>query len=640
MNKWYNIKIIANVYLLALSIFLCFRLLLFYSEYDKAGSDIALILESFWIGERFDIVISGYFLILPFSILSACIIYNKDSKPYQKSLFYFIFILFTVAFLICAVDIPYFNQFFSRFSMNAFQWMDNPVFVFKMIAQEPKYYGVLLPFMLLDGLFYWRLKKILRYETADNDQKKWVKTTVFALVFLLIFIGIRGRVQQKSPIRVGTAYFSDNAFLNQLGLNPVFTLMRSFFDSIDKRNQSITLVDDQEAIANVQQYLHIDKPYDQKSPISRYVNFDTSKTPPYNVVLVIMESMSATKMGRQGNPYGLTPFLDSLSNNCYYFENVYTAGIHTFNGIFSTLHSFPALFNQHPMKEINPVKYNGMANILRGKGYSTTFLLTHDGQFDNVEGFLRGNDFETIISQANYPSAEVKTTLGVPDDYLFRYSIPVINKLHASKKPFFVSFMTGSDHGPFYVPEYFKPKSEDRAFKTVEYADWSLRKFINMASKQKWFDNTVFVFVADHGNPMRIFYDISLDFHHTPFIIYAPKILKENKVFDCIGGQIDVFPTVMGILKQSYVNNTLGIDLLREKRPYIYINDDDKFGVLDKEHLLIVKENSASTLFKYRKFNKKNYKNAYLPLAKDMEKYAKSNMQVFQYISLKNKIKQ
>ena len=96
----------------------------------------------------------------------------------------------------------------------------------------------------------------------------------------------------------------------------------------------------------------------------------------------------------------------------------------------------------------------------------------------------------------------------------------------------------------------------------------------------------------------------------------------------------------MGILKQSYVNNTLGIDLLREKRPYIYINDDDKFGVLDKEHLLIVKENSPSSLFKYRKFNKKNYKNAYLPLANDMEKYAKSNMQVFQYISLKNKIKQ
>jgi phosphoglycerol transferase MdoB-like AlkP superfamily enzyme len=523
--------------------------------------------------------------------------------------------------------------------MGAFLWIDNPSFMFKMITEEPKYYIIAIPFLILCTIFYWQLKKICFQAYPVNNNKYWIKASVSLIVLIFIFIGIRGRVQQKSPIRVGTAYFSNNPFLNQLGLNPVFTLLRSYFDSRDEKNKTIKLLDDQIAIANVQQYLNIKKPYNDSSPISRLIQSDSSNPKNYNVVVIIMESMSAAKMGRHGNPLGLTPFLDSLSQHSYYFENIYTAGKHTFNGIFSTLHSFPALFHQHPMKEINAVKYNGMANVLKSKGYSTTYFTTHDGQFDNVEGFLIANDFEKVFSQQNYPMSEVKTALGVPDDYLFRFSIPEINKISAKKKPFFVSFMTASDHGPFYTPDYFKAKQEDPKLKTVEYADWSLRMFMNMASKQTWFKNTIFVFVADHGAPIKTTYSISLDYHHSPLIIYAPHILKENKVFDCIGGQIDVFPTVMGLLKQSYVNNTLGIDLLKEKRPYIFINDDDQYGVLDNEHLLIVKDKSPSYLFKYQKDDKTDYYKNDSILAKKMDLYAKSNLQYFQYISLKNKIK-
>ena len=121
--------------------------------------------------------------------------------------------------------------------------------------------------------------------------------------------------------------------------------------------------------------------------------------------------MSAAKMSRNGNPNNLTPFMDSLAKNSLYFDNIYTTGKHTFNGIFSTLFSFPALYRQHPMKVIN--NYDGIASVLSEKGYSTTYVTTHDSQFDNAEGFLRANKFQNIINESNYPSSEVKTTLGV-----------------------------------------------------------------------------------------------------------------------------------------------------------------------------------------------------------------------------------
>jgi len=449
-------------------------------------------------------------------------------------------------------------------------------------------------------------------------------------------VGIRGRVERKSPIRIGTAYFCNNPFLNQMGLNPNFTLIRSYLDSKEERNKTVQLMNDTEALVNVQKYLNIGKP-DNNFPLLRQRNRHNIKPNNYNVVLIIMESMSAAKMERGGNTNHLTPFLDSISHQGYYFSNTYTAGIHTFNGIFSSLFSMPALFRQHPMKESAILKYHGLFSTLKEKGYSTAYFTTHDGQFDNVEGFLKANDCETVVSQINYPASEVKTTLGVPDKYMFEYSIPVLNKLSEKKKPFVAAFMTASDHGPYYVPDYFKPRSTELKKQITEYADYSLQQMIKMSSKQKWFKNTVFVFVADHGAPMDNTYDIALDYNHAPLLFYAPGIIKEPKTLDCMAGQIDIFPTIMGLLKQPYANNTLGIDLLSESRPYIFFNADDKYGVIDNEWLLIAKTDGSKKLYKYRNKDSRNYAAEEKNRLEEMNKYAASNLQTFQYLILKNK---
>ena len=626
-----SIRFILKIYLLALSVFSVFRIMLFLSEFDRIDEKevaILTIIKSFIMGVRFDIVISGYILILPTLIFLTLEVIGFRSKSIKQFFFYWIYILFTIAFTVSTADIPYFNQFYDRFSVGAFEWMESYKIVISMIFQEPKYFLFIIPFILLETVFYILLKKIFEQENETQKINFFLNTFVSLIFLAIVFLGIRGRIEEKSPIRIGTAYFSSNSFLNKLGLNPSFILIRSYLDSKDEDNRAVKFMDDKLAIEIVQKNLGITKAQ-YNSPIARDVQPDKLLSAQPNVVLIIMESMSAAKMKRHGSAEELTPFLDSLSNNSIYFENIYTAGKHTFNGIFSTLFSFPALYRQHSMKTNN--QYDGISTSLLKNGYSTTYFTTHDSQFDNIEGFLRSNNFQNVISQSDYPVSEVKTTLGVPDDFMFRFSIPKINELAEKENPFFVTFMTTSDHSPFYVPEYFQPKAKAIESQIVQYADWSLQQFIQLASKEAWFNNTIFVFVADHGAAIDAKYDIPLNYFHTPLIIYAPEIFMANEVHEKIGSQIDVYPTVMGLIKQKYVNNTLGIDLLKEERKFTIINDDDKVGILDTDYLCIMKNNGAKLeLYKYKEQDKFNYFDQEKEKALEMADYAKSNMQVHQ----------
>ncbi len=616
--------------------FTIFRTILFFTEIDRLDltqANYLNILRAFFLGVRFDIVISGYIMLLPAVILLIQEVLHKYSQVVNRVIFYWVFILFSFGFLISAADVPYFNHFFKRFDVGAFEWMDSPVFVFQMIVEEPRYIFMIFPFVVIVWVYFKLLKdQFARFErnyTTPRRENKYVFIFVSLVLFSLILLGVRGRVEKKSPIRVGTAYFCDDPFLNQLGLNPVFTLFRSYLDAINVKNKPINLMDSGIALQKVKNYLGVEHELED-SPIAREILQDSAISTRPNIIFIIMESMSAVKMQRFGNSNNLTPFLDSIANESYCFDNIYSAGEHTFNGIFSTLYSFPGLYRQHTMKTIR--NYSGIASILKQDSYTTTYFTTHDSQFDNVEGFLRANGFDKIISQADYPSEEVKTTLGVPDDYMFRFSIPIINELHEQNKPFFVTFMTASDHGPYYIPAYFTGHSHAEKTKVVEYADWSLRVFLKKASQTAWYNNTIFVFVADHGLPTKVQYPISLNYHHIPFIIFAPNFL-EPRVFENIGGQIDVFPTVMGLFHKSYINNTLGIDLIREKRPYIFINGDDKVAALDLEFLFVLKKNEK-LLYKYQNSDKTNYYTEYPEKARAMETYLRSNLQVAQDLIL------
>ncbi|MBK9177056.1 MAG: sulfatase-like hydrolase/transferase [Flavobacteriales bacterium] len=620
-----------RLYLLAAALFMVFRLVLLATQWHRVeDASAGLVLQALVMGLRFDLVITGYIVALPVLLLTI-LSFTGGLRPWViTALRAYLFIAFSLAFLACAADIPYFGQFFQRLSITAFEWMDNPLFVARMIAEEPRYWLAIVPFIGVLILFHKRLGRILRAPLALNRTPYPGKVLGSLLILGLVFLGIRGRIDEKSPIRVGTAYFSDHAFLNQLGLNPCFTLIRSWLDSMDEDNKLVALMDDAEAIARVQADLGIVAPNDAH-PLARAVSFDAPARR-LNVVLVIMESMSAARMERHGCTRALTPFLDSLSRTGLYFENAYTSGIHTFNGVFSTLFSFPALFRQHPMKESGMLRYHGIFNALREHGYATAYFTTHDGQFDNAEGFMRANGCERVITKADYPADDVKTTLGVPDDRMFAFALPILDEMAAGGKPFVAAFMTASDHGPFYIPPYFTPTANETRDRSTQFADWSLRQLVKESAKHSWYDSTLFVFVADHGAAIDGTYDMSLDYHHTPLLFHAPRILAETRTDRAIAGQIDVFPTIMGVLRAPYENRTLGIDLLRERRPFIYFNADDKYGVLDDNWFLIEREDGSRGLHRYREKSTADSAAARSDVVERMSSYARAHMQAMQYV--------
>ncbi len=634
------VKITVKLYLLLIAIYTVFRVALLLLNLDRVGETTAQeVMRAFIMGVRFDIVTIGFVIAIPTIILTVFSFFGKKSRLFEQIYTWVLTVCFTITFGICAADIPYFDQFFDRFNITAFEWMatGDSTFVFKMIFEEPTYILMILPVLVAGFVFWYFTNKILKNSTGW-ESVSYVRYGIYtALLWGLVFIGMRGRLNEKSPIMVGTAYFGNNAMLNQLGLNPNFTLARSYLDSKSLDNQSVRFMSDEEAMKNMQAYLGIENPYEE-FPIARKVATD-GESHDYNVIVVIMESMSYNKTAHGGNTRNLTPFLDMLMDNSLSFSNCYTTGTHTYCGIYSTSVSCPVIFRNHALKRIPVLQYDGLAATLQKNGYQTVYFTTHDKEFDNVAGFLGQNGVERIVSQSDYPIGEVKTTLGVPDDYMFRFAMPVFDAMASNGRPFCATMMTASDHGPYYIPKYFEPQNAEIKYQITEYADWSLRRFIEMASEKPWFDNTLFVFVADHGATLDADYSIPLSYFHTPLVFYMPGKLQavEN---EAIASQMDIFPTVMGILGKPYVNNTFGIDLLKEKREYVYFMGDDKYGVLNKEWLFINKPaEEQKGLYRYLDKEKKNYISDYPEVAEEMRKYGESAWQVDEYQIVKKKTK-
>lgn len=627
-----------RVYLLGILCFTIFRLILLVQEFHQmhfipTDQGILLGIKAFLMGIRFDTVVMGYILTLPFLLLAIDAFAGWNSKLLYRIVFGLVTLGVVTALFICAADLPFFHHFYTRVSTSILISADkggNNDMLSDMILQEWRYVWPFIPFALTSWLIIsrnrWLLRNILyRFEESKSLAVfKW-----FAVFAALLCFGIWGRFSFQSHLAASTAYSSEYGFINMLGLNPAFTFTQSFVNSkTDAKN--VRLMGDGEAVRNMQEYLNIPAAQEFNSPIARQVAFpDTLATKP-NVVLVIMESMSAAKMGRYGNPSHLTPFMDSLATVSIAFDSIYTSGIHTFAGVYSTLFSHPVVKRKHPLNKV--VKMSGIATNLKEHGYSTIYFTTHDKGFDNVSEFLEANDYDRIVSKDDYPPDRILSALGVPDDYLYEHAISDLDKLHKKGKPFFSAIMTGSDHGPFVIPSYFKPKHEDAMLGVVEYVDWSVRKFLDRASQKPWFDNTIFVFVADHGSSLDKRYDMPLSYLHSPLIFYAPKLLGEPQKCHQLGSQVDVFPTIMGMLKLPYINNTFGIDLFREQRPFACSYADDKFAVLNTQYMFVSRENGVTSLYNYRTGDVKDYSKELPELREAMKKYGESVFQTTQWL--------
>ena len=402
----------------------------------------------------------------------------------------------------------------------------------------------------------------------------YISIPLALLLIFLIFTGMRGRLARKSPLRVGSASFCDVPFLNQIGLNPAFTFMKSVEELSKSRNQPVELLPVEEAEKVYGEQLAV--PVDSLLSQSAVVLPEGT-----NVVVVIMESMATEKTCLSASGVTLTRHLDSLMAGGRLYTNAWSAGMHTYNGIYSTLYGHPAILARHAMKQATIFRMCGLPQTFQSMGYQTSYFMPHDADFDNMRGFLYNNGFNEVYGQSEYDPDKVVGTWGVPDHVLFEYALERCNKAHADGESFFTTVMTCSDHSPYTIPGGipFKAVHADMDSAIVEYADWSIGYFMDLAAKQPWFENTLFVFVADHGAARPCIYDMSLPYNHVPLLFYAPGRIAAERI-DWPVLQLDIAATVMGMVEPQPTNHTLGMDLQRYRRPYAYFSADDKIGVV------------------------------------------------------------
>nr|MBP8757971.1 sulfatase-like hydrolase/transferase [Prevotella sp.] len=348
-----------------------------------------------------------------------------------------------------------------------------------------------------------------------------------------------------------------NSFVNELQANGCVKFCQAFLDNNLSYNDFYTKISPKEANRI------LDSMYWRKPDHVQHIHSRLPETHK-NIVLITIESMSGDFLERYGNTENLTPNLDKLMKQGLCFDNLYAVGNRTVRGLEAVTLCVPPSPGESIIKQKNNNNLFSTAKILHTKGYNVDFIYGGDSYFDNMKEFFNGNGFN-VIDQSNFKDYEKTfgTVWGVCDEDLFNKSIKVLNNNAKTGKPFFAHIMTVSNHRPYLYPDgkIDIPSSKKCREGGVKYTDYAIGKFFEMAKKQPWFNNTIFIITADHCASSAGSMDIPLNEYHIPGLIYAPNMIAPS-VSKKVISQIDLMPTVFGILHFNYASRFFGQNVL------------------------------------------------------------------------------
>lgn len=582
-------------------------------------------------GLNFDILICTYALVLPFLLLLLNDIFSKRTPFFLSTIArWWVIVAYTLMALVSVADLPYFRQFNNHLNRHAFLWTDSPGFVLGLIFGTFSIYGFLILFAVQSFIIYRVVQYVFKKYAVQLSEIGAAprKTIVWGFVLVPFIVGgVRGRVSSKSVLHEGMTIVSDNMFLNSVALNPNYSLMKSLAER--KTKHYVAPHDIDISIAIARKFSGIKGPYERSVDREQGAGLQFK---PFNVVLVCMESMDLYKMGKHKHEV-LTPQLNALVKESIFFDNFFSSGIHTFNGLFSTCTGYPSLLNEHALKQYIKKPFTTLGNLLGKKGYDTYFLSTHDPHFDNMQGFFTLNGYKTFLSSVDLPFEKNISVTGVPDHEIFDLLLQTIDKRDA-KQPFHAFVMTGSDHGPWVIPNDipFQPHGNTKEKKSTQYSDWAIGEFMKKAKTRNWYSNTLFVFLGDHGHSLGESYEMPLSFHNVPFILHKPDTFKPDTIHSP-AYQPDVLSTVAGALNLEFTNSSFGIDLLKETHAFVYFTADDKIGCLNDQGYYFYEliPYNAKRLRKYPTLDWGNYYDVKKDIADSLERSAKAMLDAAEY---------
>lgn len=559
---------------------------------DTSGATTPELAVSFLTGARFDAAVSAY-LILPFALVAFIPGIALDRSRRHRKIFFVVFLI-TLGFVTftALAEYEFFHEFQTRYNRLAIQYLDQPATVAGMAWYNYPVFRYVAIWLAIMVVFALALRMLMRwsFETLPTPADKVSRrratgevAAIFALVVIFVLC-LRGGIKGE-PLRWGDAFHSHNDFVNQVSLNGIFTLGNTISNSFSKKDLSgnwskrmdldearkitraMVLQTDETLIDPTERTL---MRLDAENDADETVQLKTGPRPP-NVVLILMESMSARFLGAAGAPKTYGPNLDKLATEGIFFKRAFSSGTHTHQGIFSTILSFPNLpgYEYLMQNTMGNQPFSSLPSILSAKGYDTMFLYNGKLEWDNMHGFLRSQGVKKFIGADDFaPTAKRDRVWGVNDYDMFMRANDEFD-IADKNGPFFAFVLNLSNHVPFQLPDPlpFEPTTglgeENRRMDAYRYADWSIGQFIEKAKTKPYFDHTLFVFIGDHGFhvPPRLT-EVQLLWHHVPLIFYGPGVLPNGGVVrNDVVTQVNITPSILGLLKINAPAASWGRDM-------------------------------------------------------------------------------
>lgn len=627
------------------------RIIFYIWSFENMDFSIFSVLKILLIGAFYDVGTISYFLV-PY-ILYLFLLPNKlIGSMFDKIITYIAYFIgtFTLTFTTFA-EFTFWDEFYSRFN---FISVDYLIYTFEVIENINQTYPVpflvSIIFLIVLGIFLLGYKKgIFRATFHDKATFKTIFPVGLLVLFTCAFFSIFIKNEQ--------AEWSFNRFENELSKAGIYSFFAAFKNNELSYDDFYLTQDINESLTKAQTLI-VAKNDSLIAPNSNHfnrwiTNQDAKNEYRPNVIFICLESFSAEFMEHFGNNKHLTPFLDSLADKSIFITNLYATGTRTVRGMEAITLSIPPSPGRSIVKRKNNTHLFTIGSVFKEKGYKDVFFYGGDGYFDNMNQFFGGNGFDIVdrgrgfllgdnftAKRTNINDNEVRfeNAWGVCDEDIYLKVIKEADKNYQLNVPFFDFIMTTSNHKPYTYPENKidipSGRSRDGA---VKYTDFAIHEFITQAKTKPWFENTIFIFMADHCASSAGKGELDVAKYHIPALIYNLKNTQPTEI-NQLCSQIDVFPTLFGMLHWSYHSQFLGIDLNRPDKieDRAFIGNYTKLALLKNDKLMVLNEKKGANFYQWNKTNNQlNSINTDSAFLKETIAYYQTNNYLYKHNLLK-----
>lgn len=579
------LRILVRALLFWMLFFACHRLVFILLNYNLFQNHVMDFAAVFYHGLRLDFSATAYCVSISWLVM---LLYFFWRKEWLLTFFQALnVVIIIVATFICLANSILYTYWRQPIGKRAFDFLADRNFIFASLSGMQILGGTLLFIIaLFSALKFWRL---LNRNFKVPERKFFLKSSFTILSVFILFYLLRGGLQ-TIPVNESAAYFSDEIQLNHAAINPCWYGVHNIIQSNALQENPFAYYEPAQASSEFNELFF------QKSN----AGFGLFKIARPNIVLLLLESMTADVVGALGASVSYTPFLDSLSHESLVYTDCYASGFRTDQALVSVFSGFPATpFHSVIRYDTKLDKLPSLAVSLNNEGYHTSFYYGGDVTFSNMKSYLTHMQFQKIYTQSDV-NAPMVNKWGAQDEYTLNY---LLNNLNNEAPPFFASLLTISLHEPFDVP-YGRPdtlKNSDEKFcNAARYTDKCLHDFFREAAHEPWYANTLFILVADHGHdsPLnRNYFDNNT--HRIPLIIFGPAMndsLCGVRVDKTVAQHDLAYSLIWQLSKKdsAYTFSNNICDTIQDGHAYIMFDDGFTF----------VNRNCAIT---YSKSDEKNY---------------------------------